>query len=286
MQILEQYDLSACNTFGLPARAARYARAQTLDDVQSALAAAQGRRVVALGGGSNVLLARQVDALVLHMCLPQRALAGEDAAAWYVRAEAGVDWHEFVQWTLAQGWPGLENLSLIPGTAGAAPIQNIGAYGLEMDSRFHALEAVDITRGDLRSFSREDCRFAYRDSIFKRELAGRYIITAVTFRLPKAWQPALRYRELALELESRGIADPGPADIANAVIAIRRRKLPDWRQIGNAGSFFKNPVVTQSEAARLLQSAPGMPQYPQGDGSVKLAAAWLIEQCGWKGRRL
>ncbi|MBL8470994.1 MAG: UDP-N-acetylmuramate dehydrogenase [Rhodocyclaceae bacterium] len=286
MQIIDQQDLTGCNSFRLPARAARYARAETLDDVHHALAEARGLPLVPLGGGSNVLLRPYIDAFVLHLALPGRVLADEDSDAWYVRAEAGADWHEFVQWTLANNWPGLENLSLIPGTVGAAPIQNIGAYGLELESRLHSVETVHIASGEGCSFARADCRFAYRDSIFKREQAGRHVITAVTFRLPKAWQPALHYRELAQELELRGIGHPAPADVAAAVIAIRRRKLPDWRQIGNAGSFFKNPVVTAAYAAQLQHTHPGMPHYPQADGSAKLAAGWLIEQCGWKGRSL
>jgi UDP-N-acetylmuramate dehydrogenase len=223
------------------------------------------------------------------MAIMGRELAGEDTDAWYVRAGAGENWHDFVQWTLAQGWPGLENLSLIPGTVGAAPIQNIGAYGLEISERFHTLDAFDMQTGECVSFGHPACRFGYRDSVFKQEgwhRDGRFVITDVTFRLPKYWQALTRYSDIAAELASRQIVSPNARDVAEAVISVRQRKLPDPAAIPNAGSFFHNPIVDSASAAALLAVDPRLPCYPQPDGSVKLAAGWLIEKAGWKGRNL
>jgi UDP-N-acetylmuramate dehydrogenase len=251
-------------------------------------ALARERRFV-LGGGSNLVLPECFDGLILHMAIPGRMRVGEDAGAWYVRAGAGENWHDFVQWTLAQGWPGLENFSLIPGTVGAAPIQNIGAYGLEVSERFHSLSAFDMASEKTVDFDRAACRFGYRDSVFKQEgwhLTGRFVITGVTFRLPKQWRPVSGYGELAGELAAREIGDPDARQIADAIVALRRRKLPDPARLPNAGSFFHNPVV-DGEAAQSLRAAyPDLAHYPQADGSVKLAAGWLIERAGWKGRDL
>lgn len=280
-------DLSGCNTLALPGRAALYARIDDPAQLAEPELFRQPRFI--LGGGSNLVLTGDFDGLVLHMAIPGRRLAREDADAWYVEAGAGENWHDFVQWTLAQGWPGLENLSLIPGTVGAAPIQNIGAYGLEVAERFHTLTAFDFTTGCLVAFGRDDCRFGYRDSLFKQEgwhLSGRFAITSVTFRLPKAWRPIAGYADLARELDQRHVASPTARDIAAAVVAVRRRKLPDPAQIPNAGSFFHNPVVDAAAADRLAALYPNLPRYPQADGRIKLAAGWLIEQAGWKGRDL
>ncbi|MDR0576792.1 MAG: UDP-N-acetylmuramate dehydrogenase [Candidatus Accumulibacter sp.] len=282
----ENVSLAPFNTLALPGRAGRYARVTA--DGQLVAFVGDRRRFV-LGGGSNLVLTGDFDGLVLHMAIPGRTLAGEDAEAWYARAGAGENWHDFVQWTLARGWPGLENLSLIPGTAGAAPIQNIGAYGLEVGERFHSLAAVDMRSGKTVDFDRAACRFGYRDSVFKREgwhLTGRFVVTGVTFRLPKRWQPVADYADLAGELAERGIARPDARQIADAVIAVRRRKLPDPARLPNAGSFFQNPRVDAGTASRLRTAFPDLPLYPQPDGRVKLAAGWLIERAGWKGRDL
>lgn len=280
-------DLSAANTLALPGKAARYLKVTAAAQLADPALATERRFV--LGGGSNLVLTGDFDGLVLHMAIPGRRLLGEDDGAWYVEAGGGENWHDFVQWTLAQGWPGLENLSLIPGTVGAAPIQNIGAYGLEVSERFHTLNAWDFERGDFVSFDREACRFGYRDSLFKQQgwhLNGRLAITSVVFRLPKAWRTNLHYGEVGEELAARAIAVPTASDIAGAIIAIRRRKLPDPAVTPNAGSFFHNPVVTPEAAAALKQRHPGLPCYPQADGRIKLAAGWLIEQAGWKGKAL
>ena len=289
--IEREANLSKNNTLALPGRAALYAyitASAQLESLRNSPAFAERRRFV-LGGGSNLVLTGDYDGLVVHMAIAGRALLGEDAEAWYVRAGGGERWHDFVQWTLAQGWPGLENLSLIPGTVGAAPIQNIGAYGLEVAERFHCLDAFDMQTGETTRFDRAACRFGYRDSVFKQEgwhRDGRFVVTGVTFRLPKQWQPLTRYADIDLELGAQKIATPSAQDVANAVIAIRQRKLPDPAQIPNAGSFFHNPVVDAATLQALLAKHPNMPHYPQADGRCKLAAGWLIEQAGWKGKNL
>lgn len=280
-------DLTSFNTLALPGRAARYlaiSAAGQLADPELA-----GQRRFILGGGSNLVLTGDVDGLVLHMAIPGKRLLKEDADAWFIEAGAGENWHNFVQWTLAQGWPGLENLSLIPGTVGAAPIQNIGAYGLEVGELLHSVTAWDFEKQVFITLDRSICRFAYRDSVFKQEgwhLNGRIAITSVIFRLPKAWQPNQRYADIAQELAARDIAKPTACDIASAVIAVRQRKLPDPAVTPNAGSFFHNPVVDAARAAALATDYPALPRYPQPDGRVKLAAGWLIEQAGWKGKSL
>ena len=280
-------DLHAFNTLALPGRAARYARVTTADSLADPAFGQMPRFI--LGGGSNLVLTGDFDGLVLHMAIPGKRLLKEDAEAWYVEAGAGENWHYFVQWTLAQGWPGLENLSLIPGTVGAAPIQNIGAYGLEVGERLQGVTAWDFAKQAVVSFDRDDCRFAYRDSLFKQQgwhLSGRMAIASVVFRLPKAWQSNMRYADIAQELTARKIATPEAGDIAAAVIAVRQRKLPDPAITPNAGSFFHNPVVDAAQADALNRDYPTLPRYPQPDGRVKLAAGWLIEQAGWKGQAL
>lgn len=279
-------DLTAMNTLGLRGQARRF---MPIDSADTLAALAQegrfaGQRCVVLGGGSNIVVPEALDAQVLKMNIAGRHIDASDAACWQVRAGAGELWHDFVRWTLAQGCPGLENLSLIPGTVGAAPIQNIGAYGVELAERFGSLEAVHLDDGRRRRFVAEDCRFAYRDSFFKTPEGARWAIVSVTFALPRAWRPATGYAELARELAS--IEGPTPMQISDAVIAIRRRKLPDPAELGNAGSFFKNPCVDTGTLAGLLARHPELPHYPQADGSVKLAAGWLIERAGWKGRRM
>ncbi len=287
MDIQSNVDLSPFNTLALPGKARRYIRLSDPARLSNPDIAGTPRFI--LGGGSNLVLTGDFDGLVLHMVIPGRRLLKEDAEAWYVEAGAGENWHDFVQWTLAQGWPGLENLSLIPGTVGAAPIQNIGAYGLEVGERFHSLTAWDFECGEFVSFGQEACRFAYRDSLFKQEgwhLNGRLAITGVVFRLPKDWVPNTRYADVEQELAARDIAAPSPRDVAVAIIAIRQRKLPDPAITPNAGSFFHNPLVEAATAQALAERHPTLPRYPQPDGRVKLAAGWLIEQAGWKGEAL
>ena len=289
--IQRKFPLQSLNTFGIAATAEAYVRVTSTEQLLGVLAdpalAALPRLV--LGGGSNLLLTGDFAGLVLHIALAGKEITGSDDNAHYVRAAAGENWHAFVQWTLAQGAGGLENLSLIPGTVGAAPIQNIGAYGLETKDVFHSLTVFDPVSTTTYAMDAAACRFAYRDSVFKHDSGRHLIILDVTFALPKRWQPNLRYAELAQAVAEQGDGSgeaPGAQQIADTVIAIRRRKLPDPAMIGNAGSFFKNPVVTSAQCAALLQRFPTLVHHAQADGSEKLAAGWLIDQCGWKGRNL
>lgn len=287
MKLATAVDLAPFNTLALPGKAARYLKIK--DSAQLTDPALRAERRFILGGGSNLVLTGDFNGLLLHMAIPGKRLLQEDEEAWYIEAGAGENWHDFVQWTLQQGWPGLENLSLIPGTVGAAPIQNIGAYGLEVGQCFHSLTAWDFDKQVFVSFDLESCRFAYRDSLFKQQgwhLDGRMAIVSVTFRLAKAWQPNIRYADVAQELAARAIATPTPQEVAQAIIAVRQRKLPDPAQIPNTGSFFHNPVVDAANAATLKAAHPTLPCYPQPDGRVKLAAGWLIEKAGWKGKDL
>lgn len=286
LPIQSGYPLRQLNTFGIDARATAYLRVTDeamLAELRREPALASMPRLV-LGGGSNMLFTRDYDGLVLHMTTTGIDIVGETGEAVIVRAAAGENWHRFVLQTIERGLPGLENLSLIPGSVGAAPIQNIGAYGAELKDCFHSLRAFDFNSGEILTLDRAACRFGYRDSIFKHELAHRAVILDVSFALPKHWQPNLRYAELAQELAARGKNAPSAADVSAAVVAIRTRKLPDPAVIGNAGSFFKNPVVSREIRDALLARYPGLVSFPQPDGSCKLAAGWLIDQCGWKGR--
>lgn len=279
------FSLKPLNTFGIDAKAAYYLaidKVETLFSVYADPVLSKLPRLV-LGGGSNLLLVGDFPGLVLHMCLKGKQITGEDASRVYVTALAGENWHEFVLWTLENGWGGLENLSLIPGTVGAAPVQNIGAYGAELQETFHALCAFDFETGKIRVFNRQDCRFAYRNSLFKEEKAGRYAIVTVTFALPKQWQPNLSYPEVASRLSGRQVA-LSPSEVSRVVMDIRRGKLPDPALTGNAGSFFKNPTVTAAMLDTLKRQYPQIPAYRQPDGSYRIAAGWLIDQCGWKGK--
>ncbi|WP_205905195.1 UDP-N-acetylmuramate dehydrogenase [Collimonas pratensis] len=289
-QLSLQFDFSLRqhNTFGIDAKAHAYlpvTSVETLHALRSDAAASALPRLV-LGGGSNLVLTQDFPGLVLHMCSRGREIVGEDADAVYVKVAAGENWHTLVLWTLEQGLGGLENLSLIPGSVGAAPIQNIGAYGIELQERFHELTAIDMESGELLTLDRKACAFAYRDSIFKQHLRDRAVVLDVTLALPKRWQPDLRYADVAQELDARKLAQPTARDVSDAVIAIRTRKLPDPALIGNAGSFFKNPIVTEQQRNALLDRHPQLVNHAQPDGAYKLAAGWLIDQCGWKGKSL
>ncbi len=241
--------------------------------------------MLVLGGGSNVLFTQDVERLVLHNRILGREVVDEDARHVWLRVGAGENWHQIVQFALQNDWGGLENLSLIPGSMGAAPIQNIGAYGVELKEVFHALEAIALDTGQVRTFTGKECEFGYRDRIFKRWAKGKYLITHVTMRLDK--QPRLNtsYGAIATELQRLGKA-PSIHSISEAVINIRRSKLPDPSEIGNAGSFFKNPIVSQTQFEQIQAEYPRAPHYPAGDDQVKVPAGWLIETCGWKGHRL
>jgi len=276
------------NTFGVEANAHAYLKLTDATQLRAIREDSQLNALprLVLGGGSNLLLTSDFAGLVIHMDLRGIEVVAEDDKAIYVRASAGENWHQFVLWTLAHGYAGLENLSLIPGSVGAAPIQNIGAYGVEVKDLLHSVTIFDFATGDITTLNNAQCAFAYRDSVFKSELRDRAVILDVTFALPKAWQANMRYADVVQELQARAIEKPTARDISDAVIAIRQRKLPDPAIIGNAGSFFKNPLVSADKRDALLQQYPQLVSYAQPDGSYKLAAGWLIEQCGWKGRSL
>ncbi|RJG05575.1 UDP-N-acetylmuramate dehydrogenase [Noviherbaspirillum cavernae] len=288
LPIQYDYSLRANNTFGIDAKAHAYLPVDSVEMLESVRRDASLRALprMVLGGGSNIVLTRDFPGIVLHMCGKGIEVVGHDMNATHVRAAAGENWHGFVQWTLQNGLNGLENLSLIPGSVGAAPIQNIGAYGVEIKDCFHELTAFDLESGRTFTIDKAGCAFGYRDSIFKRQLHDRAVILDVTFALPKQWRPNLQYADVVQEIDARKIATPTARDISDAVIAIRTRKLPDPAVIGNAGSFFKNPIVSAAQRDALLERYPRMVSYAQSDESCKLAAGWLIDQCGWKGRSL
>ena len=281
-------NLRTFNSFGLPATAHTLVRI----DSDAAL-----RRVIdhpelgrspkfVLGGGSNIVFTRDPEAVVLKVEVRGLRLVETRPEAWIVEAGAGENWHDTVAWTLAQGWPGLENLALIPGSVGAAPVQNIGAYGVELKDRFHSLDVLDLVTGRSVTLDAARCHFGYRDSVFKHALAGKGVILRVRFALPRPWQPVLGYLELERKMHETGIATPDARQVFDWVCAIRRAKLPDPATIGNAGSFFKNPVVSPEQCRDIIGRDPEVVHYPLPDGSIKLAAGWLIDACGWKGKSI
>ena len=276
--------LTQLNTFGLMSEAEHFIAVSAIQALEELPAlVAQHQRYLILGGGSNVVLAQTVYGLVIHNQLKGIELIQETDTDYLVQAYAGEVWHEFVQHCIHQGWCGLENMALIPGSVGAAPVQNIGAYGLELKDYFDSLQAFNLRTGEWREFSREDCRFAYRDSVFKHE-AKDYLIVSIRMRLPKVWQAKLNYADLK---NYAGLSERSSAqEIFDAVCVIRQAKLPDPKVLGNAGSFFKNPLVSAAQYEQLSLNCPGLVAYPQDDGRYKLAAGWLIEQCGWKGKDL
>lgn len=286
LQIESRVSLREHNSFGLPAVARTLVRVRSEADVRRVVDHPEFGRApkLILGGGSNLVLTRDVDAVVLKIEIEGRRLVAETDDAWIVEAGAGERWHDVVAWTLDQGLPGLENLALIPGTVGAAPVQNIGAYGIELKDRFHSLDAVDLVTGRSVMLDAAMCRFGYRDSIFKQALAGKSVVTRVRLRLPKPWVPALGYLDLERKMAETGNTHPDARTIFDWVCAIRRAKLPDPAAIGNAGSFFKNPVVSAEQCRDIIDRDPEIVHYPLPDGSVKLAAGWLIDACGWKGK--
>jgi UDP-N-acetylmuramate dehydrogenase len=286
LDVQHRASLRGYNTFGLPAVAHTLVHLASEADVRRVVD--HPRYGVApkliLGGGSNVVLTRDVDAVVLKVEIMGRRLVREDGDAWIIEAGAGESWHGLVDWTLQQGWPGLENLALIPGSVGAAPVQNIGAYGVELKDRFEALDAVDLVTGRRVTLGARECHFGYRDSVFKQLLAGKSVITHVRLRLPRPWQPVLGYLDLARKIAETGNAAPSARTVFDWVCAIRRAKLPDPAVLGNAGSFFKNPVVSEEQCRDIIGRDPEIVHYPMPDGSIKLAAGWLIDACGWTGK--
>lgn len=285
LEVKEHVDLAAWTTFGISSKARWFARVTTLTQLRAALAWAQDRDVplLVLGGGSNMLLHGDVHALVLQVDIRGVEVLSQDSKDAVVSAGAGEPWHGFVMRTLDDGWHGLENLSLIPGNVGASPMQNIGAYGVEVKDHFAWLDAVRIEDGALERFDASKCQFGYRESVFKREERGKWIIVRVAFHLHRESPLRMAYGAIEQELAAIPVERRTHRDVSEAVIRIRQSKLPDPSVVGNAGSFFKNPTVPASLAQQLAKAHPSMPQYPQEGGAVKLAAGWLIEQSGWKG---
>ncbi len=279
-------DLSARNTFGVPARAPWLLEVNNASTLAEALALPQirGLPLLPIGGGSNLLFAGDAPGVVLALRGDRVRILADDGEAAIIRADAGLGWHALVLWSLRQGLCGLENLALIPGHAGAAPIQNIGAYGAEVGEFVHAVEAWDRDAGQTVRLDRASCAFGYRDSVFKRQ-PDRYLLLALELALPRQAPLRTGYAGIAEELQAMGVDAPGAADVAAAVIRIRQRKLPDPAVTGNAGSFFKNPLVGQAQADALKAEHPALPVFGAGEHQRKLSAAWLIEAAGWKGAR-
>jgi UDP-N-acetylmuramate dehydrogenase len=306
MLVEKNVQLQPYNSFQIVARAHSLVRVGHLEVLQQVIASPewQGQPKFILGGGSNLVLTGDVKQLVLKVELLGKRLVDESPKAWVVEAGAGENWHDFVAWTLAQGWPGLENLALIPGTVGGAPVQNIGAYGVELQDCFLSLDAVDLATGRSFTLNAAQCGFAYRDSVFKHApplmsqldgppdhalaagmgLAGRAMITRVRFWLPKPWKPVLGYADLEKKQAATKTGSPTAQQIFDWVCEVRRAKLPDPAVTGNAGSFFKNPTVSKEQCADIIARDPKIVHYQLADGTVKLAAGWLIDACGWKGK--
>ncbi len=276
--------LAKLNTFGIDQKASRLIWAHSADEISNYVKH-HGTPALVLGGGSNMLLTKDVEGDVLKVDIHGRRVVFEDEDKVHIRFGAGENWHEVVLWTLMQGLGGIENLSLIPGNCGTAPVQNIGAYGVELKDVFVNCEGVMVEDGSFFKIDKEAAQFGYRNSVFKNELKGKAIITRVTLELTKRnHRIRTDYGAISSELDKMGITAPTPKQISDVVVGIRQSKLPDPKEIGNSGSFFKNPVVSKEKAAALAERYPNMPAYP-AEGGTKLAAGWIIDQCGWKGYR-
>ena len=287
MSLVQEYkSLKPYNSFGIDVRSRFFVEVFSEADLIKLLRSAiiHEHQLLVLGGGSNILFTQDYDGLVIKISIPGIVSTPFNDDEVLVDAGAGVVWNDLVNYCVARKLAGVENLSLIPGTVGASPIQNIGAYGVELKDVFYSCKAYEISSGQSRTFSFDDCRFGYRESIFKAELKNKYIITSVTFRLSKKGQINTHYGAIKDELAKRNIVDPDIADISSVVAAIRVSKLPDPSTIGNAGSFFKNPLIDQTQFQELVIQFPGMVNFPAAGGKVKIAAGWLIEQCGFKGK--
>jgi len=285
LQIQENISLKPYNSFGIDVKAKFFVEIFNEDDLAKLFEndLAHKQKLLIVGGGSNILFTQNFDGLVIKMSIKGiESKIEEDKVL--VTAGAGEVWNDFVNYCVAYGFAGVENLSLIPGTVGASPIQNIGAYGVELKDVFESCTAFEIRTGIIKTFAFADCHFGYRESIFKSELRGQYIITSVTFKLATEAEINTSYGAIETELQKRGIIAPNIADVSAAVSHIRVSKLPDPSTIGNAGSFFKNPVIEKHEFADVVAKHPDVVHYPTADDKIKLAAGWLIEQCGWKGK--
>lgn len=286
MQTFSNKSLKEYNTFGIDVTARKFISAESLSDLRSVLAQAYASELFILGGGSNMLLTRDLEKTVVHVNLKGIKILSETAESVQVEAMAGENWHEFVMYCIENDFGGLENLSLIPGNVGTTPIQNIGAYGVEVRDRFKSCTALNLQTLEIREFSLEDCQFGYRDSVFKNALKDQYIILSVTFELTKKnHQLNTSYGSIDSFLEEEGILDPGIRDVSNAVIKIRQSKLPDPKVLGNSGSFFKNPIIPKKRLSELKEQFPDLPFYEISQEEVKVPAGWLIDKAGLKGYR-
>ncbi|MCP9201404.1 UDP-N-acetylmuramate dehydrogenase [Gramella sp. GC03-9] len=286
MQFLRNFSLKEYNSFGIDVKAHRFVSVSSIDELKSVLRNNYAEDLFILGGGSNMLLTGDLRKTVVHIGLKGKKIISESENEVIIEVAAGENWHELVLWTLEQGFGGLENLSLIPGNVGTAPIQNIGAYGVELKDHFVSCEALNIQTLEEKEFNLEACEFDYRNSVFKNQLKGQFIITSVQFRLTKKeHQLRTDYGAIQAELESAGIEKPGIRDISDAVIRIRQSKLPNPKELGNSGSFFKNPVIDLESYQELVHKFPEMPSYQVSETEVKVPAGWLIDQAGMKGYR-
>jgi UDP-N-acetylmuramate dehydrogenase len=284
-EIRQDVDLKPLNTFGISAQARYYTELHTVAEFAEVQQTEifKNQPVLIIGGGSNLLFTKDFEGLVIRNCLKGISVEENSSDSVLLRVSAGEVWHELVMWTIAQGYAGLENLSLIPGCVGASPMQNIGAYGVEIKEVFEKLEALSMRDGSLKSFDKKACEFGYRESVFKRKYKNQFMITAVYFRLKKNAAVNTSYGAITAQLQEMGVTQPSIKDVSDAVIAIRRSKLPDPAVTGNAGSFFKNPEISAELYKKVHSSFPDVVAYPLADGRYKLAAGWLIEQAGLKG---
>jgi UDP-N-acetylmuramate dehydrogenase len=286
MEILKNFSLKNYNTFGIEAKAKAFVAVHSIEELRQILEENSSKKKFILGGGSNMLLTKNIEALVIHIDLKGKKIIKEDESHVWVESQAGENWHEFVMWTLSQNFGGFENMSLIPGNVGTTPVQNIGAYGTEIKDTFEFCEAIEIATQKTRTFNCSECHFGYRESIFKQEAKGQYIITSVVFKLTKTnHNIKTSYGDIIAELAKQNITKPTLKDVSNAVIAIRNSKLPDPKELGNSGSFFKNPIVLKADFEPIHAKFPEMKFYEVSDTEVKVPAGWLIEQAGFKGKR-
>jgi UDP-N-acetylmuramate dehydrogenase len=286
MTIQNNFSLKKYNTFGIEAKAKQFVAVHSIEDLNTILKEYQSERKFILGGGSNMLLTQDIQALVIHIDLKGKKVLKEDDDFVWVESQAGENWHEFVLWTIDQNFGGLENMSLIPGNVGTTPVQNIGAYGTEIKDTLVSCEAMTIATQVMKTFTKEDCNFGYRESIFKHEAKDQFIITSVVFKLTKRNHKInTSYGDITKELEKQNVTTPSLKDVSNAVIAIRQSKLPDPAALGNSGSFFKNPIIPKEQYEKAHALPPEMPYYVVSETEVKVPAGWLIEKAGFKGKR-
>jgi UDP-N-acetylmuramate dehydrogenase len=286
MEIQSNFSLKKYNTFGIEAKAKQFVAVHSIAELTTILEQNKSENTFILGGGSNMLLTKDIDALVIHIDLKGKKISAENEDYVWVESQAGEDWHEFVLWTIDQGFGGLENMSLIPGNVGSTPVQNIGAYGTEIKDTFVSCEALNTVNQELKTFLKEECHFGYRESTFKNEVKNQYIITSVLFKLTKRNHNInTAYGDITNELAKYNIVNPTLKEVSNAVIAIRKSKLPDPKELGNSGSFFKNPILLKTDFEKIHQQFPKMKYYNVSETEVKVPAGWLIEQAGFKGKR-